>query len=55
MDELQSRCFAANVGVRHELNDTRILIASLGHELRDADQAPAFIATQACSACIESA
>jgi hypothetical protein len=34
---------AANIGVRHELTDTRILIASLGHEIRDADQPLAFV------------
>jgi hypothetical protein len=32
-----------NVGLRHQLTDTRILIASIGHELRDPDQARAFI------------
>lgn len=32
-----------NVGLRHQLTDTRILIGSLGHELRDPDQARAFI------------
>ena len=32
-----------NVGLRHQLTDARILIASLGHELRDPDQARAFI------------
>jgi hypothetical protein len=32
-----------NVGFRHQLTDTRILIASLGHELRDPDQALAWI------------
>jgi hypothetical protein len=32
-----------NFGVRHEFTETRILIASLGHEIRDADQARAFI------------
>jgi hypothetical protein len=34
---------AVNVGFRQQLSDARILIASLGHELRDADQARAFI------------
>jgi hypothetical protein len=33
----------ANVGFRHELSDTRILIASLGHELRHPDEPLAFI------------
>ena len=32
-----------NVGLRHQLTDTRILIASIGHELRDPDQARSFI------------
>ena len=32
-----------NVGVRHEFTETRILIASLGHELRDPDQSLAVI------------
>jgi hypothetical protein len=32
-----------NVGLRHEFTETRILIASLGHELRDPEQARAFI------------
>jgi hypothetical protein len=32
-----------NVGLRHEFTETRILIASLGHEIRDPDQARAFI------------
>ena len=32
-----------NVGLRHQLTDARILIASIGHELRDPDQARAFI------------
>lgn len=32
-----------NVGLRHQLTDARILIASLGHELRDPDQARSFI------------
>jgi hypothetical protein len=34
---------AANIGLRHELNDRCILITSLGHEVRDADQPLAFI------------
>jgi hypothetical protein len=34
---------AVNVGLRHELTDARILIASIGHELRDPDQPRAFI------------
>ena len=33
----------ANVGLRHELSETRILITSLGHEVRDPDQPLAFI------------
>jgi len=33
----------ANFGLRHQLTDARILIASLGHELRDPDQARSFI------------
>jgi hypothetical protein len=32
-----------NVGLRHQLTDARILIASIGHEFRDPDQARAFI------------
>jgi len=32
-----------NVGLRHQLTETRILIASIGHELRDPDQARSFI------------
>jgi hypothetical protein len=32
-----------NVGVRHEFTETRILIASLGHELRNPDQSLALI------------
>ena len=32
-----------NVGLRHEFTETRILIASLGHELRDPDQSLALI------------
>jgi len=32
-----------NVGLRHQLTDARILIASIGHELRHPDQARAFI------------
>jgi hypothetical protein len=32
-----------NVGLRHQLTDARILIASIGHELRDPDQARSFI------------
>jgi len=32
-----------NVGLRHEFTETCILIASLGHELRDADQSLALI------------
>jgi hypothetical protein len=32
-----------NVGLRYQLTDTRILIASIGHELRDPDQARSFI------------
>ena len=34
---------AVNLGLRHEFTETRILIASLGHEIRDPDQALAFI------------
>jgi hypothetical protein len=34
---------AVNVGLRHEVTETRILIASLGHELRDSDQSLALI------------
>jgi hypothetical protein len=34
---------AVNVGLRHEFTETRILIASLGHELRDPDQSLALI------------
>jgi hypothetical protein len=33
----------ANFGLRHNFTESRILIASLGHELRDSDQARAFI------------
>jgi hypothetical protein len=32
-----------NVGLRQEITETRILIASLGHEIRDSDQSLAFI------------
>jgi hypothetical protein len=32
-----------NVGLRHQLSEARILIASIGHELRDPDQARSFI------------
>ena len=32
-----------NFGLRHQLTEARILIASIGHELRDPDQARAFI------------
>lgn len=32
-----------NVGLRHEFTETRILIASLGHEIRDPDQSLALI------------
>ena len=32
-----------NFGLRHQLTDARILIASIGHELRDPDQACSFI------------
>ena len=32
-----------NFGLRHQLTDARILIASIGHELRDSDQARSFI------------
>jgi hypothetical protein len=32
-----------NVGLRHQLTEARILIASIGHELRDHDQARSFI------------
>ena len=32
-----------NFGLRHQLSEARILIASIGHELRDPDQARAFI------------
>jgi hypothetical protein len=32
-----------NVGLRHQLTDARILIASIGHEVRDPDQARSFI------------
>jgi hypothetical protein len=32
-----------NFGLRHQLTDSRILIASIGHELRDPDQARSFI------------
>ena len=32
-----------NVGLRHQLTDARILIASIGHELRDPDHARSFI------------
>jgi hypothetical protein len=32
-----------NVGLRYQLTDARILIASIGHELRDPDQARSFI------------
>jgi hypothetical protein len=32
-----------NFGLRHQLTDARILIASIGHELRDPDQARCFI------------
>ncbi|HSP44419.1 MAG TPA: hypothetical protein VLO30_00355 [Chthoniobacterales bacterium] len=34
---------AVNVGLRQEFTDTRILIASLGHEIRDPDQSLALI------------
>ena len=33
----------ANFGLRHNLTDARILIASVGHELRDAEQERALI------------
>jgi hypothetical protein len=42
-----------NFGLRHQLTDVRILIASVGHELRDPDQARSFIATAACSCSTE--
>ena len=32
-----------NFGLHHEFTETRILIASLGHEIRDPDQSLAFI------------
>jgi len=32
-----------NVGLRHQLTEARILITSIGHELRDPDQARSFI------------
>ena len=32
-----------NFGLRHQLTDARILIASIGHELRDPDQARSFL------------
>jgi hypothetical protein len=32
-----------NFGLRHQLTDARIFIASIGHELRDPDQARSFI------------
>jgi hypothetical protein len=32
-----------NVGLRHQLTEARILIASIGHELRDHDKARSFI------------
>ena len=32
-----------NFGLRHQLTDARILIVSIGHELRDPDQARSFI------------
>lgn len=32
-----------NFGLRHQLTDARILIASIGHELRDSDQARSII------------
>ena len=32
-----------NFGLRHQLSEARILIASIGHELRDPDQARSFI------------
>ena len=32
-----------NFGLRHEFTETRILIASLGHEIRDPDQSLSFI------------
>jgi len=32
-----------NIGLRHQLTEARILIASIGHELRDPDQARFFI------------
>jgi hypothetical protein len=32
-----------NFGLRHQLTDARILIASIGHELRDPDRARSFI------------
>src|SRR5882724_5890107 len=32
-----------NFGLRHQLTEARILIASIGHELRDPDQARSFI------------
>lgn len=35
--------WTVNLGLRHNLSDTRILIASLGHEIRDPDQARALI------------
>ena len=33
----------ANVGLRHNLTETRILIASLGHEIRNPGEARALI------------
>jgi hypothetical protein len=39
-----SRCvLTANFGLRHNFTESRILIASLGHELRNSDQARALI------------
>ena len=32
-----------NVGLRQEITETRILLASLGQEIRDSDQSLAFI------------
>lgn len=51
MAELHGRCrtdfsrdlLTANVGMRYELSEPRILIASVGHELRNAEEPLAFI------------
>jgi hypothetical protein len=41
--ELHPNVLTVNFGLCHQLTDARVLIASIGHELRDPDQARSFI------------